>query len=191
MSSARRRVIVGITGASGAVLGVRLLELLAATDREVHLVVTGAGARVLAHETGREVASLAPLAAEVHADGDLFAPIASGSFLVDAMVVVPCSMKSLAAIASGHADSLLLRAADVCLKERRRLVLCARETPLSEIHLENMLRATRAGAIVMPPVVSMYARPARIEDVVDQIAGKLLDLLGIDNQVMRRWPSGS
>jgi 2,5-furandicarboxylate decarboxylase 2 len=181
------RLIVGITGASGAALGVRLLELLAEVGREVHLVVTDGGARVLAHETGRDVASLAPLVARVHRNDDLFAPIASGSFPVDAMVVVPCSMNSLAAIASGHASSLLLRAADVCLKERRRLVLCTREAPLGLIHIENMRRATLAGAIIMPPVVTMYTNPARIEDVVDQIVGKVLDLVGIDHQVMRRW----
>jgi 4-hydroxy-3-polyprenylbenzoate decarboxylase len=182
-----RRLIVGMTGASGGALGVRLLELLAQEPVEVHLVVSEAGARVLAHETGRDVASLAPLVAAVHGNGDLFAPIASGSFAVDGMVVVPCSMGSLAAIAAGTADRLLLRAADVCLKERRRLVLVTRETPLSLIHLENMRRVTLAGAIVMPPVVTLYTRPAGIADVVDQIVGKILDLLGIDNQVLRRW----
>jgi 2,5-furandicarboxylate decarboxylase 2 len=181
------RLIVGITGASGAALGVRLLELLAEVGREVHLVVSAGGARVLAHETGRDVASLQPLVARVHADDDHFAPIASGSFAAQAMVVVPCSMKTLAGIASGYADGLLLRAADVCLKERRRIVLVTRETPLSLVHIENMRRATLAGAIVMPPVVTMYTKPARIEDVVDQIVGKILDLVGIEHEVMRRW----
>lgn len=181
------RLVVGITGASGVALGVRLLELLAEVGREVHLVVTEGGARVLAHETGRDVGSLRPLVAKVHANDDLFAPIASGSFPVEAMVVVPCSMKSLAAIASGFADRLLVRAADVALKERRRLVLVPREAPLSLIHIENLRRATLAGAIIMPPVVTMYTKPARIEDVVDQIVGKILDLLGIDHPVMKRW----
>jgi 2,5-furandicarboxylate decarboxylase 2 len=183
------RLVVGLTGASGAALGVRVLELLASArgDREVHLVVTEGGARVLTHETGRDVESLRPLVAKVHANDDHFAPIASGSFAVDAMLVVPCSMKTLAGVASGYADSLLLRAADVCLKERRRLVLVTRETPLSLVHIENMRRVTLAGAIVMPPVVTMYTAPARVEDVVDQIAGKILDLVGIQHEVMRRW----
>ena len=176
---------MGVTGSSGGHLALRLLEVLSDSSWEVHLVVTDMGLKVLAHETGR--ASLDGLAAHVHASDDLFAPIASGSFQTRGMVVVPCSMKTLAGIASGYADNLLLRCADVCLKERRRLVLVTRESPLSLIHIENMQRVTRAGAIILPPVLTMYSRPTSIEEVVDQITGKVLDVLGIDGEVRRRW----
>jgi len=180
-----RRLVVGVTGSSGGVLAVRLLQTLAGSPWEVHLVVTGMGRRVLEHETGH--GSLDGLAAHRHEPDDLFAPIASGSFLTSGMVVVPCSMKTLAGIATGFANNLLLRSADVCLKERRPLVLVTRESPLSLIHIENMRRVTRAGAVVLPPVLTMYARPASIDDVVDQITGKVLDALGIDGDVRRRW----
>jgi polyprenyl P-hydroxybenzoate/phenylacrylic acid decarboxylase-like protein len=181
------RIVVGITGSSGTVLGVRLLEALAKTSVEVHLVVSAAGRAVLEHETGRDLASLAGLATHVHAPDDLFAPIASGSFAVDGMAVVPCSMKTLAGIAAGYAEDLLLRAADVCLKERRRLVLVTREAPLSLVHIENMRRVTLAGGVVLPPVLTMYTRPATIAEVVDQLTGRVLDLLGIAHDVGRRW----
>jgi len=176
---------VGVTGSSGGHLALRLLEALAGSSWEVHLVVTDMGRRVLEHETGR--ASLDGLASHVHEPDDLFAPIASGSFQTRGMVVVPCSMKTLAGIATGFADNLLLRSADVCLKERRRLVLVTRESPLSLIHIENMRRVTRAGAVVLPPVLTMYAKPSSIDEVVDQITGKVLDALGIDGEVRRRW----
>lgn len=185
--AAAGRLIVGVSGASGAALAVRLLEALAETELEVHLVATAAGRAVLEHETGRSVDELAGLVAAVHAPDDLFAPIASGSFRVRGMVVVPCSMKTLAGVAAGLADNLLLRAADVCLKERRRLVLVAREAPLSLIHLENMRTVTLAGAVVLPPVLTMYTRPTTIEELVDQITGKVLDLLDVDCEVRRRW----
>lgn len=186
-TAAARRIVVGISGASGAAIGVRLLELLAQGGHAAHLVVTRAGEQVLAHETGRTLASLAPLVSKVYAPDDLTAPVASGSFRTDAMVVVPCSMKSLAGIAAGYADSLLLRAADVCLKERRRLVLVARESPLSLVHINNMRRVTEAGAIVLPPVLTFYHRPQTLEQVIDQVAGKVLDVLGIDSEVFHRW----
>jgi len=182
-----KRLIVGITGGSGAHLGLRLLEVLAPTSWEIHLVITQAGRKVIEHETGRDARSLADLASVVHAPDDLFAPIASGSYLTHGMVVVPCSMKTLAGIAAGFADNLLLRSADVCLKERRRLVLVARESPLSLIQIENMRRVTQAGAVVLPPVLTMYTRPTTIDEVVDQIVGKVLDLLSVDGEVGRRW----
>lgn len=181
------RIVVGVTGASGAALALRLLEALKRSPVEVHLVLSEMGRRVFAHETGRDPAVLESLAAHVHAPGDLFAPIASGSFRVRGMAVVPCSMKTLAGIASGYTENLLLRAADVCLKERRRLVLVAREAPLSLIHIENMRQVTLAGAVVLPPVVTLYTGPTGLEQVLDQIVGKVLDLLEIDVDVRARW----
>lgn len=187
------RLIVGVTGGSGTLLALRLLEALATTDLEVHLVISEAGRQVLAHETGRTPDDLAGLAAHVHAVDDLFAPIASGSFRTLGMVVVPCSMKTLAAVAAGYADDLLIRAADVCLKERRRLVLVTREAPLSLIHIENMRRVTLAGAVVLPPVLTLYTRPTptTVDEMVDQITARVLDQLGVEAGVGRRWGEGS
>lgn len=186
-----RRIAVGLTGASGAVLGVRLLELLRQAGREapleVHLVVSEAGEAVLRAETGRTLDDLRPLAERVYAPRDLFAPIASGSFALDGMVIIPCSMKTLGGVAHGYADDLMLRAADVCLKERRRLLLVARETPLSLIHLENMRLVTLAGGVIMPPVLSFYTRPASLEEAIDQVAGKALELLGVPSPAFKRW----
>ncbi|HOX42406.1 MAG TPA: UbiX family flavin prenyltransferase [Myxococcota bacterium] len=182
-----RRIVLGLSGASGAPLGVRALELLHAAGCEVHLVVSEAARAVLAAECQRTAESLAPLAHRVHDPRDFCAPIASGSFRCDGMLIAPCSMKSLAGIAHGYADNLLLRAADVCLKERRRLVLVAREAPLSLIHLENMRLVTLAGGIILPPVLGFYTRPASLAEAVDQICGKALELLGVESEVYRRW----
>jgi polyprenyl P-hydroxybenzoate/phenylacrylic acid decarboxylase-like protein len=191
-ASAPGRIIVGVTGGSGARLAVRLLEALAGAGREVHLVVSGAGQKVLAHETGRTPEDLAALGGErshLHRPEDLFAPMASGSFRAEGMVIVPCSMKTLAGVAAGYADDLLLRAADVCLKERRRLILVARESPLSLIHIENMRRVTLAGAVVLPPVLTCYTSPAptSLDEVVDQITARVLDQLGVEANLGRRW----
>jgi len=183
-----RRVVVGVTGGSGAIVAVRLLEALRQLEVETHLVVSERGAEVLRHETGLEEGGLRALATRSYANGDLFAPIASGTFRTDAMVVVPCSMRTLAGVAHGLADSLLLRAADVCLKERRRLVLVARETPLSLVHLENMRQATLAGAVVLPPVLTFYTHPKTTDDMVATIVGKALDAMGIEGFDYRRWP---
>ena len=185
-------IIVGVTGGSGARLAVRLLEALASAGREVHLVVSGAGRKVLAHETGRTPEDLAGLGGgrfHLHTPDDLFAPIASGSFRAGGMVIVPCSMKTLAGVAAGYADDLLLRAADVCLKERRRLVLVARESPLSLIHIENMRQVTLAGAVVLPPVLTCYTSPApeTLDDLVDQITARVLDQLGVEASLGQRW----
>ena len=185
--SETRRIVVGISGASGAALGLRLLELLAQTDREVHLILTDAARQVMDHETGADAARPEQLAYQLHRADDLFAPVASGSFETRGMVVVPCSMKTLAGIACGYAENLLLRAADVTLKERRPLVLVARETPLSLIHLENMRRVTLAGATVLPPVLTMYGLPQTLEQAVDQVVGKVLDTLGIACEGYNRW----
>ena len=186
-----KRIIVGISGSSGPILGIRLLEELKGLGYETHLIISETAEKILEHETDRTVEDVKSLASHVHGNKDFFAPISSGSFKTDGMVVVPCSMKTLAGIASGYSDNLLLRAADVCLKERRRLVLVTRETPLSGIHIENMLRVTRAGGTILPPVISLYNRPQSIEEMVDHILGKVLDALDIENDVYERWGSGA
>ena len=186
----KRRIIVGMTGASGALYGLRLLECLHRTaDVETHLVVSENGERLIRLELGAEAGSLKSLATHVHGPADLEAPIASGTFPVDGMVVIPCSIKSLSSIAHAYADNLLVRAADVTLKQRRPLVLVVRETPLHEGHLELMLKASRFGAVVMPACPGFYASPATIGDLADQIAGKALDLLDIENDLYQRWGS--
>ena len=183
-----KRLVVGMSGASGAALTIRLLKLLEPMDEvEVHLVVTDAARQVMALETGREASSLGPLVARMYGEDDLSAPVASGSFSAAGMVIIPCSMKALAGVAMGYAENLLLRAADVTLKERRPLVLVTRETPLSLIHLDNMRTVTRAGAMVLPPVLTMYTQPRSLEEAVDQVVGKVLDVLGVQSEVYRRW----
>ncbi|MEC9344975.1 MAG: UbiX family flavin prenyltransferase [Pseudomonadota bacterium] len=183
----RPRLIVGISGASGAIYGLRMLERLRDLPVESHLVISQAGGLTLKEETGRTVAEVEALADVVHRNGNIGASIASGSFRTLGMVVAPCSMKTLAEIAGGVTQSLISRAADVVLKERRRLVLMARETPLHEGHLENMLRVTRMGAIVAPPVPAFYARPDSIERMVDQSVGRVLDLFDLDAAGVSRW----
>jgi 4-hydroxy-3-polyprenylbenzoate decarboxylase len=175
-----RPIVLGISGASGAIYGVRLLEKLAALHVDVHLVVTRWGRRTIEHETGLTVRDLERLVTTVVAEGDQSALVASGSFRTAGMVVAPCSAKSLAAIATGLADNLLVRAADVTLKERRRLILLFRETPLHEVHLENMLRVTRMGGIIMPPVPAFYQLPKTVDDIVDHTVTRVLDLFDLD-----------
>ena len=174
-----RRLIVGITGATGVVYGVRLLQALRATDVESHLIVSRWGARTLLHETPYSLADVRALATRAYAENDQGAAVSSGSFLTMGMVIAPCSMKTLSAIAHGHSDDLVHRAADVVLKERRRLVLVVRESPLSEIHLENMLKLARMGVVIAPPVPAFYNQPRSIEDVVDHTVSRLLDLFDI------------
>lgn len=186
-----RRIIVGITGASGSIYGVRLLEVLAAReDIETHLIVTAGAATTIGHELGRTVSDIAVFADVVHRDDHLAASVASGSFRVDAMVVAPCSIKTLSAIAHSHADTLLVRAADVRLKERQRLLLVVRETPLHLGHLRLMTAATEAGAIVFPPTPAMYTRPVTVEAIVDHTVMRVCDQLGIETELSLRWPSG-
>ncbi len=180
-----KRLVVGISGASGVALGIRLLERLEPTDREVHLILTEPARQVIELESGCELRKIEALATRAYGPNDLTAPMASGTFATDGMAVIPCSMKTLAGIASGYADNLLLRAADVCLKERRRLVLVPRETPLNLIHLENMRRLALAGATLLPPVITMYTGPKSIEDLIDQIVGKVLDALGVEGGAAR------
>jgi 4-hydroxy-3-polyprenylbenzoate decarboxylase len=179
-------VVVGITGASGAVYGVRLLERLRALGVHTHLVATPAGVLNVHHELGLDRSQLEALADESHAPGDIAACIASGSARIDAMVVAPCSMKSLAAIAHGLSDNLLTRAADVTLKERRRLLLMVRETPLNLAHLRNMTAVTEMGGIVFPPLPAFYNRPASIEEMVADTVERALELLGLEGEP-RRW----
>ena len=181
------RLIVAMTGAPGTIYGVRLLEALRDTPVETHLVMSGWARRTIIAETDRNPDAVLDLADQVHDEGDLAAPPASGSFLTDGMVVAPCSMKSLAAIATGVSENLVHRAADVTLKEGRRLLLLVRETPLSVIHLENMLRVAQAGALVMPPLPTFYARPRTLEELVDHTVGRVLDHFGVEHDLVRRW----
>lgn len=182
-----RRLIVGITGATGTIFGVRLLQMLQGSPIETHLVMSRWGARTLVHETTYTVEQVQQLATHVYALADQGAAISSGSFLTTGMVIVPCSVRTLAAIAHGLGDNLLHRAADVILKERRKLVLAVREAPLSEIHLENMLKLSRMGVVIVPPVPAFYNRPQTIDDVVSYTVARLLDQLDIHVDVRNRW----
>ena len=174
-----QRLIVALTGASGSIFGVRLLQMLKGTGIETHLVMSRWAARTLVHETTYTPDQVQRLADVVHPLTDQAAPISSGSFITMGMVVAPCSMRTLAAIAHGVGDNLIHRAADVVLKERRKLVLAVRESPLSEIHLENMLKLSRMGVVIAPPLPAFYARPQSIDDMVDYSVVRLLDQLGI------------
>jgi flavin prenyltransferase len=185
-----RPVIVGITGASGAAYGLALLDLLGRLDVEAHLVVTDPGAQVLEHETGTTVVQAAALASRWWKIDDLHAPLASGSFLTAGMVVAPCSIRTLSAVACAHSGNLLERAADVTLKQRRPLVLMVRETPLHAGHLRLMTQAAEAGAIIMPPVPAFYHRPRSIDELVEATAARALDLLGLEHDLLRRWGEG-
>ena len=184
-----RRIVVGITGATGAVYGVRLLQRLGAVPGvETHLVISDAASLTLHQEVGMQRRDVEALAHVVHKNREIGATIASGSFQTDGMVIAPCSMKTLAAVAHGLADNLVARAADVILKERRRLILMVRETPLNLAHLRNMTAVTEMGGIVFPPLPSFYHRPASIDEMVDHTLDRVLDLLGIDNAAAPRWP---
>lgn len=186
--STPKRIIVGISGASGAVYGARLLQALQGMEGvESHLVVSRAGWLNLRHELDMERAEVEALADHVHDLADVGASIASGSFAAHGMVVAPCSMRTLAAIAHGLADNLLTRAADVVLKERRRLVLLTRESPLHLVHLRNMATVTELGAICCPPMPAFYQRPTTIGEIVDHSVARALDLLGLDNDLAPRW----
>jgi 4-hydroxy-3-polyprenylbenzoate decarboxylase len=187
-AAAPRRIVVAITGASGAIYGVRLLaHLRAAGGNETHLVVTAAGLRNLQQELSLGREAVAAMADEVHPVSDIGASIASGSFPTHAMVVAPCSANTLGAIAAGTGDNLVTRAADVCLKERRRLVLMVREAPLHLVHLRNMETVTLMGAVVFPPVPAFYQHPASLDDMVDHTLSRVLDLIGVGNELAPRW----
>ena len=181
-----RRLIVALTGASGTIFGVRLLQMLRGTGIETHLVMSRWAARTLVHETPFTPEQVQRLADVVHPLGDQGASISSGSFVTMGMVVVPCSARTLAAIAHGIGDNLIHRAADVVLKERRKLVLAVRESPFSEIHLENMLKLARMGTVICPPLPAFYTRPASIDEMVDHSVSRILDQLGIHLNI-NRW----
>lgn len=182
-----RRIVVGISGASGAMYGVRLLHLLRQAGVESHLVVSRSAQVTLAQELDMGLDDLRPLADAFYPNADIGAAISSGSFRVDGMVIAPCSIKTLSEVATGCTGSLLSRAADVMLKERRRLVMMVRETPLHAGHIRSLAAVTEAGAIVYPPVPAFYARPASIEEMVDHTLGRVLDLFGIETGRVKRW----
>lgn len=184
-----QRIVVAITGATGAIYGVRLLEVLrdyAAV--ETHLLISPAGVMNLQHELDRDRADVEALADVVHNPRDIGATIASGSFATHGMVIAPCSMRTLAAVAHGLSDNLITRAADVCLKERRRLIMMVRETPLNLAHLRNMTAVTEMGAIVFPPVPGFYQKPTSIADLVDHTVGRVIDTLGLTQTLAPSWP---
>ena len=189
----QKRIIVGISGASGALYGLRLLEALRNTGAiEIYLTISLTAKTLLRDEIAADALDRAiQLADRYYEAYELAAPIASGSFLTDGMIIAPCSAKTLAAIAHGLGDNLLNRAADVVLKERRRLVLLFRETPLHLTHIDNMAQVTRMGGIILPPVPAFYHRPASIDDIVNQSIGKALDLFGIDHTLYQRWGSST
>ena len=185
------RLVVGISGASGVVYGVRLLEALAdRKDIETHLVVSGGALRTLELETDLTLREVEALADQVHDVDDLAAPLSSGSFRTMGMVVAPCSMKTLSGIVNSFSDNLLIRAADVTLKERRRLVLLPRETPLHLGHAQLFVRALEMGAVVMPPVPALYHRPTTVAEIIDHTVGRVLDVFDIDNDLVARWTGG-
>jgi 4-hydroxy-3-polyprenylbenzoate decarboxylase len=180
------KVVVALTGASGAIYGYRLLEKLYEAKVELIIIASDVALEILKRETGINGKALSRFG-KVYGDGDMTAPTASGSYIFDAMVVVPCSMKTLACVANGVSSSLTARTADVTLKERRKLVLVTRETPLSLVHIRNMMGATEAGAVVLPACPGFYHRPRTLEGLVDHVVGKVLDQLGIKHNLFRRW----
>jgi 4-hydroxy-3-polyprenylbenzoate decarboxylase len=181
------KIVVGITGATGSIIGVRLLEAMREAGVETHLILSKWGARTMSHETGRSVEEVSAIAAQSYNPNDQGAAVSSGSFLTDGMVIAQCSMRTLAAIATGQGEHLVHRAADVVLKERRRLVLVVRESPLNEIHLENMLRLARMGVTILPPMAAFYNKPKSIEEMVDHMVMRILDQFGIHLDLAGRW----
>jgi 4-hydroxy-3-polyprenylbenzoate decarboxylase len=181
------RIVVGITGASGVIYGVRLLGILRSLGYETHLVMSQAAKLNIQIETPHSPEEVALMADAVYDSADMAAAVASGSFLTEAMVVIPCTIKTLSAIANSYNENLLIRAADVALKEKRKLVLVVRETPLHKGHLRLMIQAAEMGAHLLPPIPSFYHRPKTIEDLIDQTIGKVLDYLGIEHHLFSRW----
>lgn len=190
-----RRYIIGITGATGSIYGYKLAEALLMSHFEVHVIITKTGQKVMEYELentlDRLMNQLSRLSGILHVENinDYFASIASGSYKTDGMMIAPCSMGTLGKISAGTADNLLIRATDVCLKEKRKLILLTRETPLNTIHLENMLRISNAGGIIMPPVPSFYTKPQTIDNIVTETVGRALNLLGVENDLHSTWQS--
>lgn len=181
-------IIVAITGASGAIYGIRLLETLKKTsDIETHLIISEAGKRTIEYETNYKVADVEKLASFCHDINNIGAAPASGSFRRDGMVVIPCTVKTMGALAHSYGENLVVRSADVTLKERKRLVLVVRETPLHLGHLRSMVQLTEMGAVILPPVTNFYSKPKSIDDLVNHIVGRTLDLLGINHELIKRW----
>ena len=181
------RLVVGITGSSGVIYGIKLLEVLLKIKIETHLIISQWGERNVQIETDKSVEFVKSLATRNYNNDDMAAPISSGSFKTDGMAIVPCSMKTLSSIANGYDDSLVSRAAGVCIKESRRLVIVPRETPLSKIHLQNMISLADIGVIVLPAMPGFYQRPKSMDDLITHIAGKILDQFGIEHNIYRRW----
>lgn len=181
------RLIIGISGGSGAIYALGLLQTLKLLGIEIHLVMTKMGEDVVKYECGLDKNDLMEFAKQIYSHDDLYAPIASGTFRTEGMVIIPCSMKTLAAVANGYSDNLLSRSADVVLKERRKLVVVPRETPLSTIHLKNMLELSKAGAVIMPAAPGFYTHPQSISDMVAIMTGKVLDAFDIDHDLIERW----
>jgi 4-hydroxy-3-polyprenylbenzoate decarboxylase len=180
-------ILVAITGATGAIYGLRLLEVLAEKGVETHLLISPWGEKTIALETEVSLEEIRKRARKWYAVDNLSAPVSSGSFPLEGMVIIPCSMRTLAGIVHGVSENLILRAADVMLKERRKLILVPRESPLSLIHLRNLTAAAEAGAMILPPMPAFYHRPKSLQDLVDHLVGKVLDLLGIENSLFPRW----
>lgn len=180
-------IVVGISGASGVQYGIRLLKVLADMKIRTHLIISKSAKQIIQIETDYSPLEVEELASVVYGEKDFTASIASGSHIFDGMIIAPCSMKTLGSIASGISDNLMTRSADVCLKEGRKLILMTRETPLSRIHLENMLRAQQAGAVILPASPGFYSKPHTIEDLVNIMAGRALDQMGIKNELFKRW----
>ncbi|NLW08033.1 MAG: UbiX family flavin prenyltransferase [Clostridia bacterium] len=181
------RLVVAVTGATGAIYAVRLLQALKEKEVEVHLILSRWARETVRLETNFDEENFRQLATCCYTENDLAAPLASGSFQHQGMVVIPCSMKTLAGIAHGYAANLIMRAADVTLKEGRRLILATRETPLNAIHLENMLTLARLGVVIMPPVPAFYNQPRSIDDLVNNFVGRIMDLLGLEHDLVARW----
>jgi 4-hydroxy-3-polyprenylbenzoate decarboxylase len=181
------KLTVAVTGASGVIYGKRLLEVLRDKNVETHLVISEAAEKIIAHELGTTRESPEKLANHVYEVNDWSSPIVSGSFKTDGMIIVPCSMKTLAGIANGFAENVILRAADVMLKEKRKLVLVPRETPLNSIHLRNMLDLANQGVMIVPAMPAYYHKPKKIDDLVDFVVGRILDVLGIEHSLYQRW----
>jgi flavin prenyltransferase len=181
-------IVIGITGATGAVYGIRLLEVLASLkDVETHLVISEAGEKTIKYETRRKISDIRKLASYSYDIGDIYAPISSGSFRHDGMIIAPCTIKTMSALANSYSDNLMLRAGDVTLKERRKLVLLVRETPLHLGHLRNMATLTEMGAVILPPVPAFYYRPQTVQDIIDHTVGKTLDIFDIKHDLFQRW----
>lgn len=188
MPTAKRKIIIGITGASGAILGIRLLEILRDIEQvETHLIISEAAQITIAAETDYKLADIQKLADHTHKFKDISAICASGSFRADGMIIAPCSIRTMSEIATGVTASLMSRTADVMLKEKKKLVLMVRETPLHALHLTNMANLSNAGAYIMPPVVTLYQRPENIDDMINHILGRVLDVFDIETGLVKRW----